>query len=92
MPASLSTVTQKFYNDLWSKLEAANIDFTFHWGQCNNLNAKRVRQKYGDASVDSWMTARSKILSTPQQRFMFSNDFLHTCGLTDKDIPVPLIT
>lgn len=80
LPASLSQTTQRFYNELWKRLDDHNIPFTFHWGQCNNLNTEGVRRRYGSGAVDSWLDARARLL-TPAQRLRFSNDFLRNCGL-----------
>ncbi len=87
-PGAYSTETQNFYDALYARLDAAGIEYTFHWGQCNNLNSVNVRQKYGDAAVNSWLNARYALLKTPQQQAMFTNPFMTRLGL---DAPGPAI-
>ena len=81
LPSARTAYTRTVLEHLWEALEAADIPFTFHWGQENNLNAKRVRKMYGKNRVDKWIKARKKILSTPKSRRVFSNDLLRRCKL-----------
>jgi hypothetical protein len=83
IPGIKSNNTQKFYNKLWERLDADGVDFTFHWGQMNNLNAQNIRKRWSNEAVDAWIEAREEILKTPKQRFMFSNQFIIDCGLTE---------
>ena len=85
LPTVLSGQTGIFYKALWARLEANTISFTFHWGQCSQLNETKVRQKWGDEAVDSWLKARNYFLPTNNSRTMFSNDFIEQCGL-NKDL------
>ena len=75
-----SNRSSNFYKELWKKLDERNIPYTFHWGQVNNLNAARVREKYGDDNVNKWIDARKKILAEPIRK-VFNNPFLKRCGL-----------
>ncbi len=80
-PAPFSKQTNRFYAALFNALDAAGIEYTLHWGQCNNLNSVNVRSKYGDVAVDAWIASRQTILPTHQFQHMYSNDFMHRVGL-----------
>ncbi|MEP6645486.1 MAG: FAD-binding protein [Saprospiraceae bacterium] len=80
-PAPFSNATSHFYSALYAALDLAGIEYTLHWGQCNNLNSVNVRTKYTNAVVDSWIAARQTILTTNQFQSLYSNDFLHRVGL-----------
>lgn len=86
-PSVFSKQTQRFFDRLWDTLEINKIAFTFHWGQCNNLNKDRVIDKWGKDRVECWIKARNKVLTTASQREMFSNDFLNVCGLNENISP-----
>lgn len=85
-PAPFSNQTNNFYNALYPALDAAGIEYTLHWGQCNNLNDINVRTKYGDAAVDAWIAARQTILPTNALQTMYANDFLHRLGLDELSV------
>lgn len=80
-PAPFSRQTNRFYDALYTALDATGIEYTLHWGQCNNLDSVNVRTKYGDAAVDAWIAARHTILPTHQFQKMYSNDFMQRLGL-----------
>ncbi|MBY0426556.1 MAG: FAD-binding protein [Cytophagales bacterium] len=82
-PSAKSQQTLKFFNALWDALDNNNIPYTFHWGQCNNLNKSQnlVRKHWGNEAVDKWLNARNRLLKTPMQKHMFSNEFIDACGL-----------
>ncbi|MEA3044355.1 MAG: hypothetical protein QOH47_2193 [Sphingomonadales bacterium] len=61
-------------------LDQAKFPYAAHWGKLNNLTKARVRASYGD-KVDDWNKARSQLLPTPQERFVFSSDLLAGAGL-----------
>jgi hypothetical protein len=82
LPGAASDSTRECYHRIFEALDAAGITFTLHWGQYGDFSAARMRKMYGDAKVASWMRAREALLATPAQRAMFSNAFLHGCGLT----------
>jgi hypothetical protein len=86
IPCIKANSTERFYNKLYERLDADGVDYTFHWGQMNNLNAAKVRQKWSHEAVNSWIKARQTLLKTAQQRFMFSNKFLIDCGLSEEHI------
>ncbi len=77
----MSQETERFYAQVYMLLDAAGIEYTFHWGQCNNLTAAKVRAKYGNTAVDNWLKARYTLLPMHKQQHMFSNDFMKTIGL-----------
>lgn len=86
LPGLNSDATQQYFNDVFGRLDAAGIPFTLHWGQQGDYSAMRLDRMYGDA-VDAWMNARQQLLPDPMQRYMFTNDFMKRCGLSE---PAPL--
>ena len=73
--------TTLFFEEVWQAFEDAGIPFTMHWGKANEfLNPMRIRQMYGDAAVDQWITSRHTLLDEPTRR-AFTNAFLERCGL-----------
>ncbi|MEO6131867.1 MAG: FAD-binding protein, partial [Saprospiraceae bacterium] len=42
-PAPFSNQTSIFYTALYTALDQGGIEYTLHWGQCNNLNNLNVR-------------------------------------------------
>ncbi|MEP3836254.1 MAG: FAD-binding protein [Algibacter sp.] len=74
-------VARNFYTAVWNKMEQQNIRYTLHWGKINfNLNENLIRNMYGNTAVDSWINARNQLMSIPSMQ-VFSNDFMHNCGL-----------
>ncbi len=67
------------YAEIWRRLDASNIDFTFHWGQVLPYEPARYRRLYG-ARLDRWLSAKAQILS-PAGRRLFSNDLVRGVGL-----------
>jgi FAD/FMN-containing dehydrogenase len=78
--AAYSKRSANFFKQVWDELDKENIPYTFHWGQVNNLNAKRVRKMYGDDIVNKWLSARKTLLTEPVRK-VFNNPFLKRCGL-----------
>jgi hypothetical protein len=76
-----SVRTNQFYARLWDRLDREGILYTFHWGKQNNLDATRVRQRYGPR-VEQWLTARRNLLGVAERR-LFSNAFLERLGLAE---------
>jgi FAD binding domain len=81
LPATFAKETNKFYTALYAALDTAGIAYTFHWGQCNNLNSTNVRAKYGTAAIQKWLDARYTLLQTSDQQAMFANDFMRRLNL-----------
>jgi len=67
------------YEEIWRRLDAAGISFTFHWGQVLPYEPARYRKLYG-ARLDRWLAAKAKILS-PAGRRLFSNELVRGVGL-----------
>ncbi len=74
---------KSLYNRIWKALDKAGIDYTFHWGKINNLNATNVRRLYGEENVKAWIKARREILPTREQRAIFSNGFIDELNMSD---------
>lgn len=79
--AAFSDRARTYYNVLWKRLEAEHIPYTFHWGQMNNLDEEKVKDKWGPGAVKKWIESRHAILKNKDERDRFANDFLITCGL-----------
>lgn len=77
-----SNRTRQAQQDVWRALEAEGIQYTFHWGKMNDLDAIRVRARYGEARVNRWLDARSRLLGTPELRRVFANEFTDRLGLS----------
>lgn len=69
-----------FFEAVWARLDAENVHFTLHWGQCGDFNAARVQRMYGPAA-NQWLEQRRALLS-PAGRKLFSNPLLERCGLS----------
>lgn len=85
--------TVEFYNQVYVAFDAAGIDFTLHWGQMNDYQtggAAKVKTRWGDAAVNTWLAAREHLLNTPALRDRFSNQLLEDCGL-NTTLPSPVI-
>jgi hypothetical protein len=84
MDAVNTPETRAFYNKVWEALDAAGIPFTLHWGKYNAfLTPDRVRNCYGDVSVDHWLASRETLLESAAVRKIFNNDFTAGVGLTN---------
>lgn len=82
LPGLNSVSTQNFYMQVFKEMDNANIPFTLHWGQQGDYSPKRLSSMYGSA-VDEWIKQRNILLPDPIQRYMFTNDFLKRCGLSE---------
>ena len=82
LPGFNSESTQNFYRKVFSEMDYAGIPFTLHWGQEGDFSPKRLMSMYGNA-VNTWIDARNAFLNDPMERYMFTNDFLRRCGLSD---------
>lgn len=85
LPGLNSNDTQNFYQQVFNEMDNAKIPFTLHWGQEGDYSPKRLTSMYGDA-VKDWVEARGQLLPDPIQRYMFTNDFLKRCGLSEAPI------
>jgi hypothetical protein len=80
--------SQEGYKRIWKALEEKGIEYTFHWGQCQqwgpspSASRQRLQKVFGDR-LNSWLKARSFFLSTHEARHTFSNPLLKSCGLDD---------
>tara|TARA_R110000772_G_scaffold57854_5_gene130965 strand:- start:1112 stop:1873 length:762 start_codon:yes stop_codon:yes gene_type:complete len=63
-----------------TRLEAAGMPFTQHWGKMNDLTKARVRNGYA-GNVDRWNQVRKLILPDAAERDAFSSPFLDKVGL-----------
>jgi hypothetical protein len=77
-----SASSRKFFNSVWDRFEEIGLPYTLHWGKINfNLTEPRIRQMYGDAAVNKWLTARHKLLDDVTQK-VFTNEFMERTGLS----------
>ena len=84
MDAVNTPETRAFYNTVWNELDAAGIPFTLHWGKYNAfLTPERVRNRYGDETVDQWLVARESLMEDAAVRQVFNNDFTARLGLAN---------
>lgn len=73
--------THEFANQVWQKLEKADIPFTMHWGKFNTfLTPDRIQAMYGD-NAQKWINSRETLIKNPEVRKVFTNDFLTRVGL-----------
>jgi hypothetical protein len=78
-----SKTCRNFLETFWNRLEELNIPYTLHWGKLNfNLDKKRLRRMYGDATVDQWISCRHRLLDE-NTRKVFTNSFMKKCGLDE---------
>lgn len=82
LPSARATWSRDVLESIWRALDQANIPYTLHWGQENDLDAPRVRAKYSVGNVNRWIAARGKVLSTPISKAVFTNALGQRCGLT----------
>jgi hypothetical protein len=84
MDAVNTPETRAFFNKVWEALDAAGIPFTLHWGKYNAfLTPVRVRDRYGDSTVDQWLSSRETLLENPAVRQIFNNEFTAGVGLAN---------
>ena len=79
LDAAYSNGVYNFYTQVWQKLEAAGITFTFHWGKVNELYPSRIANMYG-SSAKAWIAARNKLLDA-NALSIFTNPILAQWGL-----------
>jgi hypothetical protein len=82
LPGLNSDNTQNFFRSVFEEMDNAKIPFTLHWGQEGDYSPKRLSAMYGSA-VTTWVNDRNRLLPDPMQRYMFTNDFLKRCGLSE---------
>jgi len=63
------------------ELEKAKIPFNQHWGKSLNIDQARLRRSLGDKKVNAWIRERNVLLSTVEERYVFSNQRLIDLGL-----------
>jgi hypothetical protein len=89
-PAPYSWQTQMGYERMWKAL-AEQVDFTFHWGQCQKWGdtptqaRDRIRQVFdepGGNRLDKWRQQRHRFLVAGGLR-TFANPLLKECGIAD---------
>jgi len=71
-----SAAVRTMHNRTWALLRSLDIPFRFHWGKLHDLSADTVRSAYGQERIDAWMTARRRLLDTPELRRAFANEVL----------------
>ncbi|RYZ40160.1 MAG: hypothetical protein EOO72_08715 [Myxococcaceae bacterium] len=76
-----STRTKSYNRRVWQQLAGSPIPHTYHWGKFHELDGPAVRSLYGEARVDAWLAARQTLLTTPELRAAFANDYLRELGL-----------
>ncbi|MCY1037192.1 FAD-binding protein [Corallococcus sp. BB11-1] len=76
-----SARTKTFCQKVWQQLTERQVPYTLHWGKLNDLDGARVRSMYGPERVESWRKARAALLTSPELRAAFTNDYLRTLGL-----------
>lgn len=82
LPGLNSLNTQNFYLKVFKGMDDLNIPFTLHWGQEGDYSRSRLTSMYGN-KLTEWIEERNKFLPDPMQRYMFSNDFMKRCGLSE---------
>lgn len=82
LPGLNSSSTQNFYLKVFKGMDDLIIPFTLHWGQEGDYSWKRLNSMYGN-KLNEWITERNKFLTDPLQRYMFTNDFMKRCGLSE---------
>ena len=81
---SLTTLARRMIETL----KANNIPFTMHWGKNSDWAFPGlVNHMYGNKAKE-WKTFRSALLSEDMQK-LFSNDFLETVKLSNRETPIP---
>ncbi len=81
----IMSVTE-FSRRMIETLKQNDIPFTIHWGKTSDWAfPDLVTHMFGDDKVNEWKNYRNGLLSDDMAR-LFSNDFLETTGLSDKDL------
>lgn len=80
----LSKESLAFYDLFCEALEKEKIDFTYHWGKINPLNAERIKKMYGDNYI-RFLFARTKLLQEPMLQ-VFNNGIFRDWGLEDEGV------
>ena len=65
----------------------AGINFSFHWGKMNPLNAILVKQIYGK-NYDKWIKQRSRLM-TKEESDVFTSDYTFDLGLGEYKTNTP---
>lgn len=69
------------FKNVISRLEAAHLPYSIHWGKLNNpLNKSRTRRIYGKDRLNTWKQSRVRLLPEAS-RTVFTNAFMERCGL-----------
>ena len=70
-------------------LKQNNIPFTLHWGKNSDWGfPELVNYMYGNSKIKEWKQYRSALLSDDMAK-LFSNNFLKTTGLANKETNIP---
>jgi hypothetical protein len=72
--------TRAFFAAAANKVEAANIEFTQHWGKVNAYTPERVKKAY-KGNLQKWLDARKALIPAAADRALFDNDYIRERGL-----------
>lgn len=75
-----NAASRNFFARAADRMEALGIRFTQHWGKTNHFTPQRLRNAYG-SNVQAWLDARTRVMSSSQDRRMFDNDYIRERGL-----------
>jgi hypothetical protein len=79
LDGAFSSETERFYREVWKRLEEEKIPHTAHWGKVNELDFEKINKMYG-ANVDAWIEARNKLLDAASLQ-AFTNPIMKQWGL-----------
>jgi hypothetical protein len=75
-----NVTTRAFFAAAANKVEAANIEFTQHWGKVNAYTPERVKKAY-KGNLQKWLDARKALIPAAADRALFDNDYIRERGL-----------
>ncbi|MBS1507059.1 MAG: FAD-binding protein [Bacteroidetes bacterium] len=76
----LNDRTKSFYHKVWSEMRAKGIPFRFHLGKLTDLDQAKFTSMYG-SSMQTWKSARDKVLPNPDVKKIFTNEVMKEWGL-----------
>ncbi len=77
-----SPETLRFYEAMWTALDASHIPYTFHWGKINSMTPERLERMYG-ANLQQFLAARTRIMDRSTLT-AFNNPAFRDWGLEDR--------